>query len=302
MKFVVTGGRGFIGSHFVEDALERGHYVIDIDKMTYAAHKSLPWDKHERYKLIVDDIQNITHLPPCDVVVNFAAESHVDNSISSSKAFVESNIIGVHNLLELVRGKAYERPLFFQISTDEVYGDTPIKNDAFSEVDMLLPSNPYSASKAAAEMLILSYARTYGVDYVITRSSNNYGQRQYEEKLVAKCISCFKEGKKIPLHGTGQYMRDWIYVKDNVDAIFKIIESDITNETFNIAAGNELKNIDIVKEVMKWFDINENDWEKYINFVDDRLGQDARYALNCDKIQSFTSWRQSKARGLKKII
>jgi len=302
MKFVVTGGRGFIGSHFVEAALEKGHSVFDIDKMTYAAHKTLPWDNHPHYKLIMDDIQNITHLPPCDIVINFAAESHVDNSISSSKTFVESNIVGTHNLLELVRGKAYERPLFFQISTDEVYGDTPIKSDAFSETDMLLPSNPYSASKAAAEMLILSYARTYGVKYIITRSSNNYGHRQYEEKLVAKCISCFKEKKRIPLHGSGNYMRDWIYVEDNIAAIFSLIESDIANETFNIAAGNELKNIDIVKEIMKWFDLDEEKWEDHVNFVDDRLGQDTRYALNCEKIQSSTAWRQSKSRGLKKLI
>ena len=178
MKYIVTGGRGFIGSHFVEKALERGDTVVDIDKMGYASHKKLPWDNHDRYTLIKEDISEISHLPSCDILINFAAESHVDNSIKLSEPFVKSNVLGVHNLLELLRGKPdYDRPLFFHISTDEVYGDR--EEGSFTEQDILKPSNPYSGTKAAAEMLIMAYHRTYGIDYVITRSANNYGPRQF---------------------------------------------------------------------------------------------------------------------------
>ena len=146
MKFVVTGGRGFIGSHFVDLVLSKGHKVVDIDKMTYASNKKLPWDDNPNYELRQEDISTITHFPPCDVIVNFAAESHVDNSIESPRVFFDSNARGVFNLLELTRAKVYNRPLFVQISTDEVYGDT--RENSFTESDILLPSNPYSASKA----------------------------------------------------------------------------------------------------------------------------------------------------------
>ena len=178
MRLVVTGGRGFIGSHFVEEALARGFSIVDIDKMGYASHSELPFDDNQNYKLIVDDISAIKHIPSCDVLVNFAAESHVDNSIKDSKPFIESSVLGVWNLLELIRGKpTYNRPLFFHISTDEVYGDR--NEGVFKESDILSPSNPYSATKASAEMLVTAYSRTYGIDYIITRSSNNYGPRQY---------------------------------------------------------------------------------------------------------------------------
>ena len=194
MNILVTGGRGFIGSHFVEEALSRGHNIIDIDKLSYASNKILPWDDNPNYTLLVEDISELKHLPQSDVVVNFAAESHVDNSIRETDPFVKSNILGVHNLLELVRGKReYNRPLFFHISTDEVYGDR--SDGSFVETDVLKPSNPYSATKAAAEMLVLAYGRTYGLEYIITRSANNYGPRQFEEKLVPKCISCIKNNR-----------------------------------------------------------------------------------------------------------
>ena len=201
MRMVVTGGRGFIGSHFVELALSRGHHVIDIDVETYCANQSLPFDLNPHYRHIKADIVMLDHLPPCDVVVNFAAETHVDNSITYSEKFVQTNINGVHRLLELIRHKVYERPTFVQISTDEVYGDR--RTGEFFESDSLTPSNPYSATKAAAEHLVTSYARTYGLNYLITRSSNNYGPRQYDEKLIAKIISCIRENRKIPIHGDG---------------------------------------------------------------------------------------------------
>ncbi|MBV03478.1 MAG: hypothetical protein CML45_03695 [Rhodobacteraceae bacterium] len=294
MKLVVTGGRGFIGSHFVDRALKEGHQVLDIDKIGYASNTELPWDNHKNYKLIKEDISEIKHLPSCDVIINFAAESHVDNSIKDTDPFIKSNILGVHNLLELVRGKApYDRPLFFHISTDEVYGD--ILEGEFNEKDKLNPSNPYSASKAAAEMLVLAYHRTYGIDYIITRSSNNYGERQYEEKLIPKCISSVQKNKKIPIHGDGSYVRDWLYVKDNVDAIFSIIKSDVKNEIYNIAAENYMTNLEVANTIISWLDATGN----MIQFVANRWGQDLRYAVSYSKLRSL-SWEPKYKKGLHK--
>jgi dTDP-glucose 4,6-dehydratase len=281
VKFVVTGGRGFIGSHFVDLALKNGHTIIDIDKMTYCSNKTLPWDNHEKYTHVKEDIADIKHIPFCDVVVNFAAETHVDNSITYCGEFVKTNINGVYNILELLRGKVYERPLFVQISTDEVYGDT--LHGSFCEDDVLNPSNPYSATKSAAEHLVTAYHRTYGIDYLITRSSNNYGPRQYEEKLIAKTISCVKEERKIPLHGDGSYIRDWIYVKDNAKAILDLIECGVKNETFNIAGGLQLDNNQVVEQICQWFEMK--DWKSQIVYTENRLGQDLRYSINCEKIR-----------------
>jgi len=292
MKIIVTGGRGFIGSHFVEECLSKGWEVIDIDCMTYAAHDKLPWDDHENYKLIKKDIATIKSLPKCDYVVNFAAESHVDNSIRDTEPFIHSNILGVHNLLQLVRGKRkYDRPLFFQISTDEVYGD--IEQGSFLETDTLKPSNPYSATKASAEMLVLSYARTYGIDYIITRSGNNYGSRQYEEKLIPKCIESIENGKKIPIHGDGSYVRDWTYVKDNVAGLIHLIENGYKNETYNIAAQNHLTNLEVVDTILGWYGKDR----EMIEFVPNRWGQDTRYSINTDKILE-TGWKPAHINGI----
>jgi len=297
MKILVTGGRGFIGSHFVEVALQKGWTVVDIDNMGYASHQKLPWDNHPRYTFLKQDISELTHIPASDVLINFAAESHVDNSIKSSEAFVKSNIIGVHNLLELVRGKpSYDRPLFFQISTDEVYGD--IIEGKFTESDKLKPSNPYSATKAAAEMLVLSYHRTYGIDYLITRSGNNYGERQYEEKLIPRCISCIEQDKKIPIHGDGSYVRDWTYVKDNVDAICLLLEKNIKNDIYNIAAENHMTNLQVAHEVSSWYGKTTQDT---CQFVENRWGQDLRYAVSSEKLRSV-GWLPKHPLGLKKWI
>ena len=292
MKILVTGGRGFIGSHFVEEALKKNHTIVDIDKMGYASHKKLPWDSSPHYELIKEDISVISHLPNADLIVNFAAESHVDNSIQDSRPFIDSSVLGVWNLLELLRGKpAYNRPLFFHISTDEVYGDR--KEDSFTEEDCLLPSNPYSATKAAAEMLVVAYSRTYDIDYIITRSSNNYGERQYEEKLISKCITSLGDGKKIPVHGDGSYIRDWLYVKDNIDAIFCILESNVRNECFNIAAENYMTNLEVIRTVIKWFGKDESS----IEFVPNRWGQDVRYAVDTTKLRNL-GWTPSHSNGL----
>ena len=284
-KFLVTGGRGFIGSHFVERVLNDGHRVIDIDKMTYCSNKSLPWDDNENYKLIKKDINDLTHLPESDFLVNFAAESHVDNSINSPLIFSHSNYNGAQNLLELVRSRIYNRPLFVQVSTDEVYGDI---REAFSrEEDSLVPSNPYSASKAAAEMLVLAYNKTFDIDYLITRSSNNYGPRQYEEKLVPKIINCLQDQRKIPIHGDGSYIRDWIYVKDNANAIYHLIMNHYKNDTFNVSVKNHMTNLEVVEEICKWFGLE--DVESHVEFVPNRLGQDLRYYIENEKLLS-TGW------------
>ncbi len=288
MKFVVTGGRGFIGSHFVEEALKRGHTVLDIDKMTYAANRVLPWDGHVNYTLIEADIAEIDHLPSCDVLFNFAAESHVDNSIRETEPFVKSNILGVHNLLELVRGtREYNRPLFFHISTDEVYGDR--LEGSFVETDKLSPSNPYSSTKAAAEMMILAYGRTYGIEYIISRSANNYGERQFEEKLIPKCISSILNGKKIPIHGDGSYIRDWTYVKDNVNALFVILEKGNRNEIYNVAAENHMTNLEVVDEILSKYDSGR----ECLEFVPNRWGQDLRYSVSSGKLRDL-GWLPEK--------
>ena len=183
MKLIVTGGRGFIGSHFIELAIANGDYIFDYDYMSYCSNYSLPFDNHENYKHIKEDICNITHLPTCDVLVNFAAETHVDNSIRDTNPFLKNNVVGVHNLLEIIRSKPkYERPLFVQISTDEVYGDRP--NGEFQETDKLTPSNPYSASKAAQESIAFSYWRTYGIPLAITNTMNIIGETQDTEKFM----------------------------------------------------------------------------------------------------------------------
>jgi len=286
LKFVVTGGRGFIGSHFVEKCLAEGHKVIDIDCMTYAANKTLPWDDDPNYEHINDNIKDITHLPMCDILVNFAAESHVDNSIQTPDIFVDSNVLGVLNILNLLRGKVYERPLFVHISTDEVYGDV-IEGEK-TEESILEPSNPYSASKAAAEMLIHAYARTYDIDYQVVRSTNNYGPRQYPEKLIPKIIECITDGRKIPLHGDGSYVRDWIYVKDNVNGIYKVCHADEKNQIWNLCAYNYMRNIEVVEEICDWMDISNPD--EVIKFVENRIGQDKRYSISSEKVRKKLGW------------
>jgi len=286
LKFVVTGGRGFIGSHFVERCLAEGHKVIDIDCMTYAANKSLPWDDDPNYEHVNDNIKDITHLPMCDILVNFAAESHVDNSIQTPDIFVDSNVLGVLNILNLLRGKVYERPLFVHISTDEVYGD--VLDGEKTEESILEPSNPYSASKAAAEMLIHAYARTYDIDYQVARSTNNYGPRQYPEKLIPKIIECITDGRKIPVHGDGSYVRDWIYVKDNVDGIYKICHAEEKNQIWNLCAYNYMKNIDVVETICGW--MNVSDPAELIKFVENRIGQDKRYSISSEKVRDKLSW------------
>ena len=250
MKSVyITGCFGLIGSHITRACLDKGWYVYGIDKCTYAANEDLLFEFSEKYPDTFswerEDINNLKFLYECDAIINTAAETHVGNSIVSSSEFVHSNINGVHNLLELIknyRQESNKKPTLIHFSTDEVYGD--IESGEHLETDLLKPSNPYSATKAAADMLILAWSRTYKLDYVIVRPTNNYGIGQYVEKLIPKTCKYLKLGRKIPLHNNGTPIRNWLHAQDTANAVITIIESGTRNEIYNIAGGFEQSNYD----------------------------------------------------------
>lgn len=281
----VTGGLGFIGKHFVRRCLDQGCFVRNIDMVSYAADLKVKkeFEQRHNYRHYQIDIARIDSLPECDVIVNFAAESHVDNAITSNRKFVETNILGTQNLLELVRQKhVNERPLFVQISTDEVYGD--ITNGRHAESDRLMPSNPYSASKAAADMLVKSWGRTYGVPWIIARPTNNYGEHQYPEKLIPKSTWRMRRGLPATMHGDGSYIRSWLHVEDAVDAILTLIEKGERNAIYNIGSNIELKNVDVLRAIAKLVGVPEKDaWVQTV----DRSGQDIRYSLDDDRIRAL---------------
>jgi dTDP-glucose 4,6-dehydratase len=283
--FIVTGGRGFIGGHFIELILSKGFTVLNIDKMTYVSSQNIGFEKHPHYTEWKMDIVEITSLPKCDYLVNFAAESFVDNSIESSDIFFKSNVEGVHRILECIRIKPkFDRPIFIQISTDEVYGDNI--NGKFTEKDVLRPSNPYSATKAAAEQFLFAYARTYEIDFIITRCSNNYGIRQFPEKLIPKTILSALGGKKIPVHGDGTYVRSWVSAMDHCEAILELINAEVYNQIYNICSGEEYTNLEIIKMVFDGLKLEPN-----LLFVENRWGQDVRYSISTNKIEEAIGWK-----------
>jgi dTDP-glucose 4,6-dehydratase len=291
MKVVyVTGCLGFIGSYVTRTCLEKGWYVKGVDKITYAANKDLleEFKKYKNFSFVNCDINDLKFLYDCDYVINTAAETHVGNSIANSDEFISSNINGVHNLLELIknhRGENSKKPIFLHFSTDEVYGD--IEDGAHTETDLLKPSNPYSATKAAADMLVLAWARTYNLPYIIVRPTNNYGIGQYVEKLIPKACKYLRLGRKIPLHNNGTPIRNWLHAQDTANAIITIIESGVENEIYNICGGFEQSNLETIKKILilKGKDINNLD--QYIDFSFDRLGQDIRYALDDSKLRAL---------------
>ncbi|NCO11506.1 dTDP-glucose 4,6-dehydratase [Candidatus Pacearchaeota archaeon CG_4_9_14_0_2_um_filter_39_13] len=291
-KLIVTGGYGFIGSNFIKYIMEKYPFqkVVNIDKVTYSGNpKNLnSIENNENYEFIkadiIDDEQIEDLINESDTIVNFAAESHVDNSIKNPKEFIRTNILGVHNLLEIARKK--KARLFVQISTDEVYGSLKIDDKSSKEGDILEPSSPYSASKAAAEMLCRANIRTFNQPIIITRSSNNFGPYQFPEKVIPLFITNLIEGGKIPLYGKGQNIRDWIYVLDHCEAIDFIIKNGSFGEIYNIGGGNEIKNIDLTRKILKNLK-KDNSW---IEEVADRLGHDLRYSLDCNKIRNL-GWK-----------
>jgi dTDP-glucose 4,6-dehydratase len=281
----VTGGLGFIGKHFVRRCLDMGCFVKNFDKVSYAADlkAKAEFEAHPNYRLFNSDIAKVEFLPECDLLVNFAAESHVDNAITSNRRFVETNVLGTQNLLELVRQKhVNERPLFIQISTDEVYGD--IREGRHSETDTLIPSNPYSATKAAADMLVVSWGRTYQLPWCIVRPTNNYGEHQYPEKLIPKSTSRMKRGLRATMHGDGSYIRSWLHAEDTVDALLTIVEKGEPNGIYNIGSNIELRNIEVLAEIARLVGIPEAEaWTQTI----DRSGQDIRYSLGDDRLRAL---------------
>jgi len=289
----VTGCLGFIGSHVTRACLQRGWYVMGVDKCTYAANTNvlIEFNEYDNFEFMSEDINDLKFLYDCDYIINTAAETHVGNSITNSDEFVKSNIDGVHNLLELIRNYRQEStrtPILLHFSTDEVYGD--IDEGAHTETDLLKPSNPYSATKAAADMLILAWARTYNLPYVIIRPTNNYGIGQYVEKLIPKTCKYLKLGRKIPLHNDGTPIRNWLNAADTAEAVLTIIDKEVTNEIYNIAGGFEQSNLDTVKKVIREYvdrDITEDNVRLFLDLSYSRAGQDVRYALDDSKLRAL---------------
>ena len=291
----ITGCLGFIGSYITRTCLKKGWYVKGVDKMTYASNNNLldEFNKYSNFSFVKCDINDLEFLYECDYIINTAAETHVANSIAKSEDFLHSNINGVHHLLELIRnyrGEGKDKPTLLHFSTDEVYGD--VTEGEHLETDILKPSNPYSATKAAADQLILAWARTYKLPYVIVRPTNNYGIGQYTEKLIPKSIKYLGLGKKIPLHNNGTPIRNWLHAQDTADATIRIIESGVNNEIYNIAGGFEQSNLDTVSKIITLC-TNSQNAEKYLDFSYSRVGQDVRYALNDDKLRNI-GWSPKK--------
>ena len=283
----VTGCLGFIGYHVTQHCLSKGWYVRGIDKVTYAANEDLLADLETNNRFVFErkDINDIDFLYDCDYIINTAAETHVDNSIVSSDVFLRSNVNGVHHLLNLIKEKhRFKMPTLLHFSTDEVYGD--IVDGSHTETDLLKPSNPYSATKAAADQLILAWARTFGVPYVIVRPTNNYGVNQYTEKFIPKSIKSLQLGRTIPLHDAGTPRRTWLHVSDTAEAVTTLIESGVQNEIFNIAGNYEEQNIVVARKIINMFyKGKEHDTDRHLDLSVTRQGQDVRYSIDDEKLR-----------------
>ncbi|PCI24584.1 dTDP-glucose 4,6-dehydratase [Candidatus Peregrinibacteria bacterium] len=292
-NLLITGGCGFIGSHFVLEAHKRGYNIINLDALTYAANKKhlSSIDQTDAYTFIHGDIRDKDFLEThvfekydIDGVVHFAAETHVDKSITNPSLFIETNVLGTQNLLFLSR--KYNIKRYLQVSTDEVYGDLKLEDDAFSETTPIQPHSPYSASKAGADHIVQAYHDTYGFPTLITRCSNNYGPHQDSSKFLPVIIQKALNNESIPVYGEGKQIRDWLYVTDHVDGIFRVFEEGKAGEVYNIGGGVELTNIQLVKYVLKSLGKSES----LITFVADRPGHDFRYAIDMTKIETELGW------------
>ena len=314
-KVIVTGGLGFIGSNLIEYLIGKNYFVINIDKSSYSANPyNLKHFKKKKYAFYKIDIGNKKKLyqilkkyRPIGIF-NLAAETHVDRSIDDSKNFIKSNIIGVYNILEVLRKIKKEKRInikLLHVSTDEVYGDLKSSQNA-SESFNYNPSSPYSASKASADQLIKAYIRTYGIKSTIVNSCNNYGPNQFPEKFIPKIIFNLLNNKSIPVYGKGNNLREWIYVKDNCEALYKIFKKGKIGENYNVGTGIRLRNIDLVKLILsiaKKNNISLKNKNKIL-YVKDRPGHDKRYALNSNKIKKKLGWKHktSLKKGLSHTI
>lgn len=289
-RFLVTGGAGFIGSNYIRHLLRKNSHIsiINFDKLTYAGNLDNLRDveKNPRYRFVQGDICDAMlvdqYMAETDVVVNFAAESHVDRSIGAPDDFIRTDVFGTFVLLEAARWHRVKK--FIQISTDEVYGS--IEQGSFKETDALMPSSPYSASKAGADRLAYSYFVTYGLPVIITRGSNNFGPYQYPEKLIPLFVTNAIENKPLPIYGDGKNVRDWIYVEDHCDAIDFLLEHGKDGEAYNIGGGNEHNNLEITEMIIAAL----HKPRSLMTFVDDRLGHDRRYSLDGGKLAAL-GWR-----------
>ena len=310
MKIVVTGGAGFIGSNFIYYMLDKykDYKIICIDKLTYAGNLSTLSEamKNQNFKFIKADICDIEKIDTVfkeeepNIVVNFAAESHVDRSISNPEVFLETNIRGTSVLLECC--KKYNVKRYHQISTDEVYGDLPLDRPdlSFTEKSPLRPSSPYSVSKTSADLLVLSYFRTYKLPVTISRCSNNYGPYHFPEKLIPLIIIKALKNQRLPIYGDGKNVRDWIYVKDHCKAIDLILHKGKIGEVYNVGGNSEKSNLEVVKTILNILGKSE----KLIEFVPDRLGHDRRYSINDYKIESELGFKRDVTfeQGIEKTI
>jgi dTDP-glucose 4,6-dehydratase len=287
MRLLVTGGAGFIGSNFVKLCVQGSFAEVSevtvVDSLTYAGNlDNFTKEELNSFTFIKGDICDrrliAEIVPAVDSVVNFAAESHVDRSITDSNSFMQTNIMGVFNLLEAIRKNPKVR--FLQVSTDEVYGS--ILKGSWIESDPLLPNSPYSASKASAELLVRSYVRTHNLDCIITRCSNNYGDYHFPEKLIPLFITNLLEGKKVPIYGTGQNKRDWLHVKDHCLGVYLALTKGVSGEIYNIGGGTELSNLEITQKILNHFEKSLD----CVEFVSDRPGHDFRYSVNWDKAKN----------------
>lgn len=290
MNILVTGGSGFIGSHFIEEILKRDdvHKVYNLDCNTYAANKNLPFEKNPKYQKLTLDIsapyfpdqKNYLHSLDLNYVVHFAAESHVDKSISGPKRFIDTNILGTFNLLEIF--KSYNLNKFIHVSTDEVYGSVGYKQSSFDVESPYRPNSPYSATKAASDLLVRSYNKTYNTPTIITNCSNNFGPRQFPEKLIPLAISKLKKKELIPVYGNGTNIRDWIYVKDHVTALIHVIQDGIAGKQYLIGGNNELSNLEILSLIKTRYEQLANTIvnDPWYELVSDRPGHDFRYSID----------------------
>lgn len=306
-KIFITGGAGFIGSAFVRLVLDKNSdlQIINFDKLTYAGNlENLDGLDESRHKFVKGDIcereEVFAALPEdADAIFNFAAESHVDRSISSAGEFVLTNVLGTQVLLDAAREKGVRK--FVQISTDEVMGSLPEDEDAFfTEDSPIEPNSPYAASKAAAEHFVRAASETFGLDTIVTRCGNNYGQRQFPEKLIPLMISNAMNDEPLPVYGDGKNVRDWIFVEDHCEAIWLAFEKGRSGEAYNIGARNERENIEVVKSILDALQKPHS----LIKYVKDRLGHDRRYAIDTSKVETELGWKPkvSWEEGLQKTI
>lgn len=292
VKILVTGGMGFIGSNFIRYMFSKHKdiEIINLDNLSIGSNPANLSDisNNPRYTFIkgsTSDLSLVSKLVrDVDVVVNFAAETHVDRSIANPSPFFKANTLGTFNLLEACR-RVNPNVRFLHVSTDEVYGD--IIEGSFTEEDRLHPSNPYSASKAAADMFALAYHRTYDMDVIVTRCTNNFGPYQFPEKLIPKTIIRASMGLKVPIYGSGKNVRDWIYVLDHCEALDLVLREGQPGEIYNISSGNELENVEVVRKILKIMGKGKS----LMEFVEDRPGHDVRYSLDSSKIRRELGWR-----------